>query len=195
MITSLEQLDLKKKYTYADYLTWQFDEYVELFKGWIFPMSGPSRAHQKISRQLILAMGNFFNKNHCELYHAPFDVRLVKNKNGVTEKDIYTVVQPDLCVICDLEKLDDKGCFGSPEFIIEIISESNSTRDVKYKFDLYEENGVEEYWLVRPNEKTVQRFFLENEKYVFKGNFTVEDQVNSVLFPNLDINLSVIFKD
>ena len=207
MITSLDQLDFNKTYSYADYLTWKFDEFVELIKGKIVPMSAPNRVHQKLSLRLSGLFFNYLQENNrgCEVYPAPFDVRLLKNPSltekqleGKTDKEIYTVVQPDLSVICDLEKLDDKGCEGSPNLIIEILS-NNAKRDVKDKFELYEENGVQEYWLVRPIEKTIQQFFLETikgvEKYVYQKTFVESEHITSIYLPDLTMDLDIIFAD
>ncbi len=174
MITSLDQLDFNKIYTYSDYLTWQFDGFVELIKGKIFPMSAHSRQHQEIVLNVATITKNFLKKNHkeCKVYVAPFDVRLLKNPNeslekrlDKTDKEIYTVVQPDICVVCDLEKLDDRGCVGAPDLVIEVVSEKNAAntkQDIKDKYEIYAANGVKEYWLVRPLEKTVQKFILDN---------------------------------
>jgi len=195
-ITSIDQLDLKKTYSYADYLLWQFAERVELLKGYIMKMAAPKRYHQKIVGKLHAAFFIFLKKRPCEVYLAPFDVRLYNSKKSVLlDKEIFTVVQPDLCVICDLEKLDDRGCNGSPEFIIEIISPNSTKRDVKDKFELYQETGVLEYWLISPEAKTMTKFVLEDEKYVFKGIFTPEDTVSPHLFEELEIDLSEIFED
>lgn len=127
-ITDISQLDFKKQYTYADYLTWRLSERVELIKGWIYKMSpAPKRRHQKISWRLERCVDDFLKNKQCEIYHAPFDVRLKKNKDR--EGEINTVVQPDICVICDLEKLDDAGCLGAPDLIVEILSDSTAKKD------------------------------------------------------------------
>lgn len=207
MITSLDQLDFSKKYSYADYLTWKFDEFVELVKGKIFPMSAPSRFHQEITTNLLreISLNLIRQANGCKVYPAPFDVRLLRDVSlsseefeGKTDKEIYTVVQPDISVICDLEKLDDRGCKGAPNLIIEILS-NNVKRDVKDKFELYEENGVEEYWIARPNEKTIQQFFLEEvngiEKYVYQKTFTEDETITSIILPNLVVDLQIIFAE
>ena len=128
MITSISQLDLNKKYTYADYLTWQFDEMVELIKGRIFRMSpAPKRLHQEFSGNVFSEFHNYLKIKPCKVYEAPFDVRLIKNKNK-DNKQIETVVQPDICIICDLDKLDDYGCIGSPDLIVEIVSKASKKR-------------------------------------------------------------------
>ncbi len=194
-ITSLDQLDLSKRYTYADYVAWQFDQSIELLKGFISQMAAPSPKHQTISVNIVRIFSNFLHRKPCRVYHAPFDVRLVKNKEGKTDKEIYTVVQPDLCLICDLEKLDDRGCLGAPELIIEIVSPNNSRKDIKDKFALYEENGVQEYWIVRPYENSVEKFVLENEKYQQKGYFTQEDKIRSFVLPDLEIDLTEVFEE
>ena len=153
-ITNINQLNLNKLYTYADYLTWQFQERVELIKGKIFKMSpAPLNIHQAISINLIRDMSVFFKGNNCVIRHAPFDVRLIKKT--AKDQEIETVVQPDICVICDREKLDDRGCIGAPDLIVEILSPSTKNKDIKDKFELYEQNEVREYWIVDPNNKTV----------------------------------------
>ena len=139
MITSLSQLDLNKKYSYAEYLTWQFQEHLELIRGRIFRMTpAPTRRHQKASFKLSLQIGNYLNNRSCEVYTAPFDVRFPKEGG---DDNTYTVVQPDICVICDKSKLDDRGCVGAPDFIIEILSPTTGAKDATIKFDLYEEQG------------------------------------------------------
>lgn len=188
MITDINQLDLSKNYTYSDYLTWQFNEVVELIKGKVFKMSpSPNTYHQRVSRKLQRHIDNFLIGKKCELFSAPFDVRFVKNN------EITTVTQPDLCVICDPAKIDEKGCIGAPDFIIEIISASTRKRDIQDKFFLYEEFGVKEYWIVFPNEQIIETFVLIDEKYVSQGKFTNDDVVKVNTLPGLEINLEDIF--
>ncbi len=193
MITSLHQLDFSKTYSYADYLTWQFEEMIELIKGKIMPMAAPNRFHQDISRNLNRVIDNFMLDKPCRVYYAPFDVRLLKNTQIKNEKEIYTVVQPDLCVICDPNKLDDRGCLGAPDWIIEIVSVGNSKRDIQDKFELYQENAVKEYWIVRPYENSVEQFYLENERYQIKGIYTQSNKMRPVIFPTLEIDLEKVF--
>lgn len=208
MITSLDQLDFDKTYSYADYLTWQFDGFVELIKGKIFPMSAPSRLHQEVSMNLSTLLKIYLKENHldCKVYAAPFDVRLLRNPNeslekrlDKTDKEVYTVVQPDICVICDLEKLDDKGCNGAPDLIIEIVSEKSAAgarRDIKDKYEIYAANGVTEYWLARPSEKTVQKFILNSatNTYEVAGFYGINDTVPCSTLSNLEIEVNEIFE-
>ena len=197
MITSLETLDLNQTYSYADYLTWQFEQWVELFKGKIMPMAAPSRFHQKVSLRMASIFEVFLEQKggHCQVYEAPFDVRLVKNPEGKTNKEIYTVVQPDICVICDPSKLDDRGCLGAPDFIIEIVSVGNSQRDIQDKFELYQENGVKEYWIVRPHDPSVEQFYLVEERYELRGIYTQKNMISPITLPDLQIDLNKVLKE
>ena len=196
MITSISQLDLNKKYTYADYLTWQFDEMVELIKGRIFRMSpAPKRLHQEFSGNVFSEFHNYLKIKPCKVYEAPFDVRLIKNKNK-DNKQIETVVQPDICIICDLDKLDDYGCIGSPDLIVEIVSKASKKRDYHDKFVLYEENKVKEYWIVDPESKSVDVFVLENDKYEQQGvYFNTDDVIPCTLFPDFELTWKDVFRD
>lgn len=195
-ILSLSQLDLKGVYTYADYLTWQFDQAVELIKGKILPMAAPSRRHQQISRDLNGILYNFFKKNPCEFYAAPFDVRLLdKLKSTKANKDVYSVVQPDICVICDESKLDTKGCLGAPDLVIEILSLGNSKKEMRLKKLLYEENAVREYWIVDPEHENVIRFVLTEEGVYSPPQIFLDDEVlDSAIFPDLKVILHEVFQ-
>ena len=197
-ITDINDLDLDGTYTYADYLTWRFEQGVELIKGKIFKMSpAPSRKHQKISGKLYGKIFIALQNNICELYAAPFDVRLLdKKKSSKANQEVYTVVQPDICVICDKTKLDEKGCIGAPDLIIEILSPGNSKKEMKTKYALYEEAGVLEYWIVFPSEHVLQQFVLnEQGKYALKNSFTEDEVFNAHIFPDLQIDLAEIFEE
>lgn len=160
-ITNINQLDQAKKYSYADYLLWRFKERVELFKGKILKMSpAPSRMHQDVILNVIRQFDKYFQKSNCNLYIAPFDVRIPDNKKSVADKNVYNVVQPDLCIVCDASKLDDKGCIGAPDLIVEILSPGNSKKEMDIKYDLYEKSGVKEYWMVHSLKKKQLIFIL-----------------------------------
>ena len=198
-ITELSELDLTADYNYADYLTWQFNETVELIKGKIQLMCpAPNVKHQKISMRLSGAFFNYFEKKHCQVFAAPFDVRLYdRTKSILANKEINTVVQPDICVICDETKLDEQGCNGAPDWIIEILSKGNSKKEVKTKHALYAESGVTEYWLVFPYEEVIQQYVLNNEseQYQLMASYAGDDIATPYLFPDLAIDLSALFKD
>ena len=197
VITDLSQLDLNKTYSYADYLTWQFDDMVELIRGKIVKMSpAPNVCHQSISTDLGRILANYFWRKKCRLFYAPFDVRLYdRRKSILLNQDIYTVVQPDLCVICNPELLDKKGCNGAPDWIVEIISRGNSKKEMQTKYALYEEAGVREYWIVYPGELAVHQFVLnENGRYELKNMYSQEDVAVPALFPELEIDLADVFE-
>ena len=188
-------LDLNKKYTYADYLTWLDDKRRELINGFIRMMTpAPKRIHQEISAHLLKDFTNYFYNKKCKVYHAPFDVRLVENGEK-NDKKVENVVQPDIAVICDLSKLDDRGCLGAPDMIIEITSPGSGKRDAKEKYALYEKYGVREYWIVFPEEKLVYQYVLKNGKYKQNGIFADDEKISPHIFPDLEIDLNYVFED
>ncbi len=194
-ITKFSQLDLTKQYSYADYLTWQFKERVELIRGWISKMSpAPSTGHQSISSVFQGEIYSYLKKSTCKLFAAPFDVRLIDSKKSKNNQQVVTVVQPDICVICDEKKLDERGCIGAPDLIIEIVSPGNSKKEMKTKHELYEENGVREYWIANPLEKNIMLYVLKAKKYHLKKIYFDDDTIESVLFKGLVIDLKEIFK-
>ncbi len=194
-ITKFSQLDLKGTYSYADYLLWQFSERVELIKGKIFKMSpAPSSSHQDISMNLTRIIDKVFYKTSCKFYVAPFDVRLINFKESTSENQILSVVQPDLCVICDRSKVDLKGCLGSPDLVVEILSLGNSKKEMDIKFDLYQENKILEYWIVNPFQKTILIFVLENDRYIGLKPYLEDSKIISPTFPNLKVSVKKVFE-
>lgn len=194
MITSLDQLDFSKKYSYSDYLKWQFSERLELLKGYIYKMSpAPSRRHQELVHNFSLSLGNYVRGKKCKIYPAPFDVRL-PNKS---ETDTFTVLQPDICVVCDLSKLDDKGCVGAPDLVIEILSPGNTEKEMKIKYSIYEEAGVKEYWIVQPEYNNVHIYLLNEAtaKFVAARPLTSSDTLIPSIFPDLQIDLESVFEE
>ena len=194
-ITSLSQLDTNGDYSYADYLSWKFDQALEVIKGKIFPMSAPGRTHQKISWYLGGTFFNHFKAQTCEAYAAPFDVRLYDLAKSIkADQDIYTVVQPDLCIVCDLDKLDERGCLGAPDLIVEILLSGNAKREMKIKRELYAESGVREYWVVDPARETLTRYNLDAESDYDRPLIFVSDElVPSDIFPDLVLDLKDLF--
>ena len=182
-----------KHYTYADYLKFTFDEMVEVIKGKIFKMSpAPASIHQMVSNNLSGLIYLFLRKQKCRSFTAPFDVILPLKNKDFMESD--RIVQPDICVICDLSKIKTKGCFGAPDWIIEIISPGTAKKDVQIKFDLYEESGVKEYWIIDPANKVAEVFKLENNKYQRIGAFVEDDLVPCQIFPELKVDLKDVFE-
>jgi len=198
-ITELSQLDLTATYSYADYLTWQLEERLELIRGKIMQMSpAPNVRHQQISRNLLRAISNYLYKKTCQVFHAPFDVSLYdRRKSKLTDREIFTVVQPDLCVVCDPEKLTVQGCSGAPDWVIEVLSPGNTQKEMRLKFGLYEETGVQEYWLVYPYEQAVYQFVLSEEtaKYRLQAMYAGDEPATPYLLPELSIDLVDVFAE
>ncbi|WP_395044595.1 Uma2 family endonuclease [Flavobacterium sp.] len=195
IITNIDDLDLNGSYTYADYLLWQFSERLELIKGKIFKMSpAPNSFHQDISMNLTRSLDRFFYKTNCKMYIAPFDVRLINFKESTDNNKIITVIQPDLCVICDRSKIDEKGCLGAPDLIIEILSPGNSKKEMDIKFDLYQENKVLEYWIVNPTDKTILIYVLKDDIYIGLKPFIEDSKLQSPTFPKLKFAVKKAFE-
>ncbi len=194
MVTDFNQLDLSKQYSYADYLTWQFEERVELIKGWIWKMSpAPLRQHQEISVSLASQFYAYLNNKPCKVYPAPFDVRLIDKQKQTDDTTIVSVVQPDISVVCDLSKLDAKGCVGAPDLIIEILSPGNNKKEIQDKFRLYEENGVREYWIVYPVYQSVAVYNLVKDVFVLRNNYSAGDAIPVGIFSDFTIDSKQMF--
>jgi len=194
MITKFEHLDLKQNYTYSDYLTWQFEERVELIRGKVFKLPrANSTLHQWVLGNLQNQIMNYLAQKKCMSFGAPIDVRL-----PISKTKIDTVVQPDITVLCDFSKLDEQGCNGAPDWVIEILSKSTSKKDLTDKFEIYQEAGIPEYWIIHPHECTVITYFL-NEKKQYESKqvrpFTIGEQVPVTVFPGFEISLENVFPD
>ena len=193
-VQDISALEPEATYSYADYLKWNFVERVELIKGKLFQMSPASaRKHQEVSRNILINYGNFLKGKPCEVFSAPFDVRF-PDKKGLPDKETFTVVQPDICVVCDLTKLDDAGCVGAPDLIVEIISPSTSSKDLNEKLHLYEEFGVKEYWVAYPNEKMITIFKLGPYGYSEATRYTLGQKVTSTVLIGLETEVNEIFE-
>ena len=194
METSPRKLD--QKFTYEDYLLWKDDrERWELIDGTAYDMSpAPRLEHQRIIGKLFRFISEITDEGKCETFIAPFDVRLPGGFN--TDSDIDTVVQPDISVFCDKTKLDERGGNGAPDLIIEILSPSTASKDLKEKFFLYERVGVKEYWVVDPSNRTLTVFVLgEDRKYTRGVVYTGEDVLKTVMFEDLEIRMDELFKE
>ena len=192
-VTELSQVcESTVEYTYDDYYDWLFTERVELIFGKVLPMAAPNRLHQTVIRNLNTIFGIFFKGKSCEYYPAPFDVRLPV---GIKKGKYTTVVQPDLSVFCDQEKLDQKGAKGAPDLVVEILSPGNSRRDMKDKFEVYELAGVREYWIFHPIDSFVLPYLLNEEgKFIGLPSVHPPDILHSRIFPDLSFSLDEIFQ-
>lgn len=160
----MDALKKEELYTIEDIYALPDQERAELTDGRIYYMAPPSRTHQKISGKLNQIIANYIDSRSgdCEVYAAPFAVFL--------NKDDVNYYEPDISVICDTSKLDEKGCHGAPDWIIEIISPGNKARDYFTKLFKYQAAGVREYWIVDPAKRQVMVYQFEKEtmeQYLF----------------------------
>ena len=183
----MPQLKENEHYTYADYCTWGNCGRWELISGAPFMMApGPSPLHQNIAGQLYRKLSDFLDGKQCKVFCAPLDVRLN------AENDDDTVVQPDLIIVCDQNKLDERGCNGTPDMVIEVLSPSSQQRDRFVKFQLYRQASVREYWIVDPDNKTIQAHILREGDYItyVYGN---DDAVPVHIMDGFSIRLAEVF--
>jgi Uma2 family endonuclease len=194
VVAAEPSFDYSAEYTYGDYLKFEFEEMVELIRGKIIRMSPAAKInHQRINRNLV-ALFHYYLKDHssCEVFHPPTDVVLpIENKNRLDSK---TVVQPDLFVICDKKVIEETAIFGVPNLVIEIVGGKSIKKDTQIKYDLYEEAGVGEYWIVFAESQFLEVYILENGKYVNKGRFSEGDEVPVKTLPGLSFNTNDVFK-
>lgn len=189
---AIQQIN-NKVYTYYDYLNFPNDEFVEIIDGKIFAMSpAPSRIHQELIMEISAELRNYIksNKRQCKVYPAPFDVVLINENEN--ENDSKNIVQPDISVICDKNKLNDKGCFGSPDMIVEIVSKFNPGNDYVKKLYLYEKYKVKEYWIVNPMKKNILVYTLTESGYNQPDLYTFNDKIKVNIFNNLEIDFNGI---
>lgn len=180
------------RYTLADALTWDKRERIELIDGAPVMMAPPLRLHQEIITALLAQLYNYLEGKKCKVYPAPFAVRLFERADDRPE-DVDTMVGPDLSVVCDPGKLDDIGCKGAPDLIIEVLSPSTQCHDRLTKYNLYERAGVPEYWIVSPEERTVQVSPLVDGRYRVQELYTAEAVAKVNTLSGCFIELSKVF--
>ena len=153
-------------HTYADYLSWPDDVRYELIDGEAYAMApAPTPLHQLWVGEVYRQLADTLSGTPCRVFLAPFDVRLSHDDTFEVDADIDTVVQPDLSVVCDRGKIDERGCRGAPDWVVEVLSPSSAGRDMIVKRDLYERHGVREYWIVHPTDRVVTIYTLIDGAY------------------------------
>lgn len=182
-----------RRYSYADLLDWPDDVRYELYDGFPVALASPSRRHQGISGELFGQLRDFLKGKPCRVYAAPLDVRPFES-NDDAAADVRTVLQPDLMVVCDHDKLDDRGVRGAPDLIVEIMSKSTKLYDRQIKHELYEAAGVREYWLVDPDRQTVQVYTLHDGKYQTGDVYTATATVPVGVLPGCIVDLQAVFE-
>lgn len=184
----------ENRYTYADVLTWDEDERCELIEGRPVMMSSPNEVHSEVSGEIFRQIANYLLGKRCKVRHAPYDVRLFEGEKDRPE-DVDTVVQPDITVVCDPGKRDDRGCKGAPDMVVEVLSPSTKRHDMITKFNLYQRAGVREYWIVDPVGKLVQVYLFENGQCTAKELGEGEDKVKVNILEDCYIDLSLVFPE
>lgn len=183
-----------KRYSFADYLAWPEGERAELIEGAVVMLASPSRAHQAASIALASQLYQFLTGKPCEAYAAPFAVRLFEGAGDAPES-VDTVVEPDISVICDHDKLDEHGCKGAPDLVIEILSPSTQRHDRVTKFNLYQQAGVKEYWIVNTEDKTVQVFSLTEGVLRPIESYGKSELAKSRVLEGCEIDLTKVFPE
>ena len=187
-------LPQENRYTLADALAWDEQDRIELIDGYPVMMAPPTRAHQKAVMELSGQLYAYLKGKKCEVYPAPFAVRLFE-QDGDRPEDVNTLVEPDVSVVCDPSKLDDTGCRGAPDLVMEVLSPSTTRHDRFTKFNLYQRAGVREYWIVDPADKSVQVFVLEDGHYTAQDFGTAGDTVRVNVLKDCAIDLSQVFPE
>lgn len=191
-VYTLNEMDMSGTYSYASYLRWKFEERVELIKGKIFPMSAPNTKHQVCTGNIFLALHQFLKAKQCRVFISPFDVRFPGK--SLADQDVFTVLQPDICVVCDDRKLDDKGCIGAPDIVVEVLCPGNNRKDLDFKFKVYEESGVREYWILDPVKQALLKYVLqENGVFVAREPCVAPEVFTSDVLPGFYLNMEELF--
>lgn len=184
---------VEKYYTFADCLLWGEDIRAEIIYGDLYMMSPPLRIHQYISGELFKQIAVFLDDKPCQVYHAPFGVRLFE-KNGDTPDDIDTIVEPDITVVCDSKKLDKYGCKGAPDMVIEILSPSTARHDRWTKLKLYQRAKIREYWIVDPQNSTVEVYLPDKDgRLIVSAVYTPKDIAKVTVLSDCEIDLTKVF--
>jgi len=191
-ITQFQELDLHGTYSYAQYLLWKFEDRVELIRGKVFKMAAPNTDHQDVAGNLFNELTNFLKGKNCRAYIAPCDVRFPQQS---TEDDaIFTVLQPDVFVLCDKAKREYRGCIGAPDLVVEVLSPGNSKKAIALKFEIYQEFGVKEYWFINPVKQSLLKYVLQsNGLYNAGTTYIKEQEVTSDILPGFSVSLKTAF--
>jgi Uma2 family endonuclease len=194
-VRQFNELDASLTYSYSNYLNWLFPERVELIAGRIFKMSpAPSSFHQVITGKIYRRLGNFLERQSCKVFISPFDVRFPKESKD--DNEIFTILQPDICVICDSNKIDARGCIGAPDLVVEVLSPGNTKMELLNKYRVYEEFGVKEYWVVSQSDQSILIYTLtEMGKFQPSKIFTLSEKITSTVLPGFELALDDVFED
>ncbi len=182
--------DESKKQSHQDWLNWEGRW--ELIHGKAYHMTpAPSADHQFVVGELFFALRRFFGDKGCEVFVSPFDVFLGQK---ASDDDAEHIVQPDISVICDKRQISQKGCLGAPQLVIEVLSPATALKDFNEKFQLYEQSGVNEYWIADPLNRLVHVHAWADGYYTRRGTFGEGDKCKSMMFEGLTCDLHSVFR-
>lgn len=187
-------LEQEKSYTYGDLIDLDDGKRYELYDGEPVALASPQRRHQDVCQELEAQLYHYLSGKKCRFYHAPFDVRLFEKENE-NRRNAKTVVQPDILVVCDQKKVDDHGVKGAPDLIVEVLSPSTIKYDRMLKFNLYQEAGVKEYWIVDPEEQIVSVHTLEDGRYYAAEVYNSRSEVPVGVLDDCKIDLKRVFPE
>ncbi|MFP4180332.1 MAG: Uma2 family endonuclease [Spirochaetaceae bacterium] len=180
-----------ERYSWDEYCSWPEDERWELIEGTAWDMSpAPSRRHQQILVNIVSQLYLALKDSSCEVFAAPFDVKLSEKNEDLSP----TVMQPDVVLCCDGDKLTEWGMQGAPDLVVEIVSPASGRKDRKQKFSLYERYGVREYWIVDPDEQVMEIYRHTGERFERIGAYGPEDRPGVAALPGFELDLSETFR-
>lgn len=185
----MNMIDPQKKYTYRDYLSWDDNERWELIDGAPYLMTAPLKKHQDIVGNVFTAFKNYLRGKTCRAYVSPFDVRFSDDE----ETDV--VVQPDVTIYCDSNKTDRRGGIGTPDLVVEVLSDSTARKDRWEKYKLYERHGVQEYWVIDPNFEVIEVYHLKNGHYRPQGAYGRDETLSVGIFEGFTIQVNELFEE
>ena len=190
MKTSVKK-KVAERFTWADYQQWPDEQRCEIIDGQVYDMTpAPGTSHQELLMNLAARIYEYLKDKPCKIFVAPFDVRLSEKKEN--RNSCSNVVQPDISIICDQKKIDEKGCVGAPDMVVEILSASTASKDQVKKRRLYERHGVKEYWLIHPIERYAHIYALKGDNFEFIGVFDDTATLESQLFTGLAVKMAEI---
>ncbi|MBF0201102.1 MAG: Uma2 family endonuclease [Desulfamplus sp.] len=209
---ALHAVEVRDKFTYADYLQFPGDQRWELIEGQPYDMSpAPGTEHQRISGNIFGILWVWskhmdngrepaLKKEKCMVFAAPFDVRLphtmaINGKDDISDSDVDTVVQPDIVVICDKNRIDNKGCIGPPDVVVEILSPSTAYKDTTEKLSIYEKHGVREYWIVNPQARYIMLYSLDRGAYGTPAYLKEGDLLVSTALSGLKLDVASLWQE
>ena len=182
------------RHTYAEYCSWPEDVRYELIDGQAYAKSpGPNRRHQELVGEIFRQIADTLEGAPCRVYVAPLDIRLPRGNEA--DDDVDTVVQPDISVICDRTKLDDRGCRGAPDWVIEVLSPSSASHDQILKRALYERHAVREFWLIHPVDRIVTIYRLMDSAYGRPDIYELKDTLPCGILPEVVIDWARAVRD